>query len=127
MKRSTLTAIVVILSLVVISGCSGKPGPVGEWSGRGTTQTPTFDINRGTWEISWTRTDSPSASSILGIQMFSVCVYREGATGLNDTHAIVVPPGGAKTGSGIVHGKGKFYIMIIASPDQEWEVSAVKK
>lgn len=82
------TIFVSVCCLIVLAGCRRQPKadtnapavgwlPVGAWSGRGDTQTDSFNIESGTWRIKWeTRNETAPGRGTFRVEVHSAVSGR---------------------------------------------------
>jgi len=118
--------IVSVLSIAVATGLYfstfGLPSTVTrldrEWSGTGSTDTETFIVSREIWHLSW-EYEKSIATKTFGIEFFAVVACKVGS---RDDDRIGAMLGCAPSGSTSIHEHGKFYLTIVAMPQQKWTV-----
>ena len=116
----------IMLSMVLLAiGCGQKdPDTIGEWQGQGPDNTETFTVHGDSWFLEWEYEPNAAVEKLFGMQFFAAMTYRPGAANMNDTHAIVVPPGSPQAGRKRIQGSGAFYLGVIAGGKQSWTLTA---
>ena len=135
MMRTQFTLVGLVACLLAFASCGksggADPATIGEWSGKGPSQSPTFTVRRDSWVLEWQQDWGVSDMQVHDPDVyeqyrpagavFSVDVHRAGTDARH--HAGTTPPY-PMTGQSIVQGSGEFYLKVNASPNQAWSVSA---
>jgi hypothetical protein len=119
-------ALAAVLAVIASSGCKRVAKaenqiavgwrPVDSWSGRGDTQTDSFNIESGTWRIKW---DTRSAAEP-GAGSFKVTVHSAVS---GRPLAVAVVHKGAGHGIAYVNEDPRLFHLVIESRDLDWSVS----
>jgi hypothetical protein len=115
-----------VLALMVSSGCKRVAKaenqiavgwrPVGSWSGRGDTQTDSFNIESGTWRIKWeTRNAAEPGSGTFKVTVHSAVSGRP--------LAVAVEHKGAGHDTAYVNEDPRLFHLVIESRGLDWSVS----
>lgn len=116
----------ILAALLAAAACRNqppagpKPGtvgwrPIGSWSGRGDTQTESFNIESGEWRVKWQTThESPPGAGAFRVTAHSAVSGRP--------IQLVVDHKGAGHGIGIVTEDPRLYHLVIESKNVDWSI-----
>jgi hypothetical protein len=119
--------LVSVCGLMVLAGCKRQPKaeanalavgwrPIDAWSGRGDTQTDSFNIESGTWRIKWeTRNET-----VLGHGTFKVMVHSAVS---GRPLALAVEHRGPGHDIAYVTEDPRLFHLVIESHDIDWSIS----
>jgi hypothetical protein len=123
------TRIVALVALLFASACNRQPAPaakqdvfwrpLGSWSGRGNTQTPSFTSDSGSLRVRWqTRNETPGDND--GAATFRLTA-QSAISGR--PIAVAVDARGAGQGMAYVNDDPHVFYMLVESANLDWSFS----
>ena len=119
------TGALALTAILIITACRQAPKPeskpligwrpAGTWSGRGDSQTDSFNIESGQWRIKWAATnEQPAGSGTLLVTAHSAISGRP--------IAIAIDHKGPGSGIAYINEDPRLYHLVIESRNLDWSM-----